>query len=106
MDFVRAFERVSQEGIWEIMIMFNISEGLYKYIESLYVSTDCAVLQHSELSELCHASIILCVSQGFLLSPIIVKFFLQHIMNETPDTAVNINKTEPSTILALQTIST
>ena len=85
-DFVRAFERVSQEGIWEIMVMFNISEGLYMYIGSLYVSTDCAVLQHSELSKLFHANIILCVS--LLLSPTIVKFFLQHIMNETPDTAV------------------
>ena len=76
-DFKKAFDRVSwQEGMCDIMRLFNMSKGIVNAIEALYESSKSEVLLEDEISDwFCtHVG----VRQGCLLSPTIFNIYLEY----------------------------
>ena len=80
-DFKKAFDRVWHAGLRQVFRSFSIEEGLVQAIQALYDNSISAVLLNSQLGNCFKATIDVC--QGCLLSPILINFFPEKIMQET-----------------------
>jgi len=80
-DFKKAFDRVWNEGLWQVLRMFGIEEGLVQTIQALYNTTSSAVLLNNQVRDYFKTTV--GVRQGCLLSPVLFNLFLVNIMRET-----------------------
>ena len=79
-DYKKAFDRVWQEALWQVMRDYNLDEDLIQVIQALYDSSNSAVLMGGEIGEFFRTSV--GVRQGCLLSPVLFNIFLENIMQE------------------------
>ena len=80
-DFEKPFGRVWHEGLWQVLRIFNIEEGLVRAIKTLYEIANSAVLLNSQLGEFFETTV--GVRQGCLLSLILFNLFLEKITQES-----------------------
>ena len=82
-DFKKAFDRLWHEALWATMRKYNINASITWAIENLYDKAQSAVLFNGSTGEWFRT--IVCVRQGYLLSPTLFNIFLERIMCETLD---------------------
>ena len=80
-DFRKAFDRVWNADLWQVLRNFNIEDGLVQAITALYENSSSAVLSNRQLWEFFKKTV--GVPQGCLLSPILFNSFLEKTMQET-----------------------
>ena len=82
-DFKKAFDRVWHKALWAIMRKYNINASIKRAIENLYHKAQSAVLSNGSTGEWIRTTV--GVREGCLLSPTLLKTFLERIMCETLD---------------------
>ena len=80
-DFKKAFDRVWQQGLWQVMEDFNITHELIQLIKALYNNAKSKVLLNNEAGTAFKTTV--GVRQGCLLSPVLFNIFLERIMQNT-----------------------
>lgn len=82
-DFKKAFDRVWQAGLWQVMREFNFDNNIVKIIQALYDNASSAVLFNNQVGDFFKTPV--GVRQGCPLSPTLFNIFLEHIMLRTLD---------------------